>query len=232
MTERSITKPESVVAVIEGTIGVGKSTAIKSLIADAVSLSDFDEVIELPEPIKKEVLDDYISDMKSGNKKMRAWSFQMNTAIKRLHDYRRAKQLAKEKRGRLVVIDRGLYGNEAFARMQCKRGHFDAADLRLYEVEIGVHDGTLSAIRDDPIYQTIYLRCSPETAWKRTLARGDKAEVDGYNMQYMNDLYDAHEEVLAGQDVTVLDWENDDVVANGKVGVDLVTKILNSLHKQ
>src|ERR1700689_5053423 len=99
MTERSITKPESVVAVIEGMVGVGKSTAIKSLIADAISLSDFDEVIELPEPIKKEVLDDYISDMKSGNKKMRAWSFQMNTAVKRLHDYRRAKQLAQEKRG-------------------------------------------------------------------------------------------------------------------------------------
>jgi deoxyadenosine/deoxycytidine kinase len=237
MTTEYELKPESVVLVIEGTIGVGKSTAIKSLLAEVTNLSDFDEVVVVPEPIKKPVLDDYIADMKAGNKKLRAWSFQMNTAVKRLHDYERSKRLALEKRGRLVVIDRGLYGNEAFARMQCKRGHFDQTDLRLYETEIGVYDGTLDAIRDDPIFQTVYLHCTPNTSWKRTLTRGDAAEVDGYNEQYMEDLYEAHEAVLASaiaakRNVTVLDWENDAEVADGMINAELVKKILKAIHQQ
>jgi len=228
----SILGNKSVVLVIEGMIGVGKSTAVETLLRDAKSVSHFEEVIVLPEPIKKEVLDDYIRDMKDGNRKMRAWSFQMTTAVKRLHDYDKARRLARAKPNRLVVIDRGLFGNEAFARMQCKRGHFDEVDLHLYEVEIGVHDGSLERLRDDPIFQTVYLRATPETAWRRTLARGDKEEVGGYDLQYMQDLFDAHEEVLKGQNVVTLNWENDEAVENGKIEHKLLARILNTLVVQ
>lgn len=220
----------SVVLVIEGMIGVGKSTVVHTLLADARKATNFDEVIVIVEPINKEVLDDYIEDMKAGNKKLRAWSFQMNTAVKRLHDYETALRLANERPGRLVVIDRGLQGNEAFARMQCKRGNFDAHDLRLYEVEIGVHDGRLEKLRNHPLIQVVYLRCSPETAWRRTLARGDKEEVGGYDLQYMKDLYEAHEEVLMGKpNVLVLDWENDSDVVGGKIGKPLLDEIIRSI---
>jgi deoxyadenosine/deoxycytidine kinase len=228
--ERFFSPSKSVVVVLEGLIGAGKTTAVESLISLAKESGQFDEVIKIPEPIKKKVLDDYIKDMKTGNKKLRAWSFQMNTAVKRLHDYERAKSLALEKPRRLVIIDRGLYGNEAFARMQCKRGAFDGQDLLLYNEEIGVSDGSLATLQNDPIYKVLYLRCTPETAWRRTLARGDKEEVGGYDLQYMRDLYNAHEEVLANRKVTIIDWENDQVVNDGKINAKLLLDKIKEMN--
>jgi thymidylate kinase len=223
----------SAIVVLEGPIGVGKSTATSWLQTIALASNRFDEVVVIPEPIKKAVLDDYIRDMKSGNKKMRAWSFQMNTAVKRLHDYAQAKQLALSRKRRLVVIDRGLYGNEAFARMQCKRKLFDADDLYLYEVEIGVHDGSLKRLQNDARFQVFYLRCTPETAWRRTLARGDKEEVGGYDMAYMRDLFEAHEEILANKNVTIVDYELDDILEKGgMVGATNAYKILELIKQK
>jgi len=228
-TTRLEFQKKSVVVVIEGLIGAGKTTAVESLIAEAENSGLFSEVIKLSEPIKKKVLDDYIKDMKTGNRKHRAWSFQMNTAVKRLHDYERAKRLALEKPRRLIIIDRGLYGNEAFARMQCKRGAFDANDLELYNEEIGVNDGTLAALQNDPIYKVFYLRCTPETAWRRTLARGDKEEVGGYDLQYMRDLFEAHEQLLMrNANITLVDWESDQFVENGKINA---KSLLNTIKE-
>jgi thymidylate kinase len=151
----------------------------------------------------------------------------MNTALKRIYGNRQAKQLALEKPRRLVVVDRGLDGDRAFAEMQFKAGLFDAQQKAIYDEEIGVDDGSALAWRSEPGFCTVYLRCTPETAWRRVLMRNIPGEVASYSLKYLENLYDSHEFILAEDNVVVIDWDNDLDLVNGRLEDLVKTKILD-----
>jgi len=212
---------------LEGLIGAGKTTMIKSLLEDPLTLGTFDEVIQISEPLKAVTLKAYIKEMEKY-----ATMFQVITLVKRINLYERARRLATDKGRRLILIDRGLDGDQAFEFMQVKKGFIDAKGHEIYLEEIGYNDGSLEKWKNEPGFTTIYLRCSPETAWRRTLARNIKEEVEGYNLCYMQDLYDAHEATI-DPNAIVIDWEIDQPVDDDdKLSGNTLFKLLERIETQ
>lgn len=201
----------SEVHVIEGLISSGKSTLIRSLQKSAVTKEFFDEVVVFDEPIKRRTLNAYLADQPRY-----AFSFQTNVALKRVHMYKEAERMALERPRRLVLIDRGLDGDQAFALAQLRLEWIKPEDYSLYQEEIGVDDGSFEKAQQNPGFRVVYLRCDPRTSWKRTLKRGIVEETATYDENYMSTVFAAHEEMLGDKPhVTTLDWEQDRSVVGG-----------------
>ena len=109
MTEETFTDNGSRALVIEGGIGVGKTTLSKKIAERAIATGAFDRVIIKPEPISPFMLDAYLD-----NKKHYAPIFQHNILFKLLNIYRETEQELKKNSRLLVIIDRGLLGNLSF----------------------------------------------------------------------------------------------------------------------
>lgn len=208
MTTKKSFANGSEVHVIEALISAGKTTLIRSLKNSTAVKEHFDEVVVFDEPIKPRTLNAYLADQHRY-----AFSFQTNVALKRVHMYKEAKRLALEKPRRLILIDRGLDGDQAFALAQLRLKFIDEADYSLYQEEIGVDDGSLKQLQDEPGFRVVYLRCEPRTSWARTLKRGIVEETATYDEEYMETVFAAHEEMMAvNPSVTWLDWNKDRTV--------------------
>lgn len=184
------------VLVVEGLIGVGKSTLGRSL-KDFLSKRGID-VVWMPEPINYKLLDLYISD-----KERYAFPFQVIVARERIQMYREASRLIEE--GKIVIIDRGLPGDLAFAYMQKDKNFFTEKEFEVYQ----------SLVSETNIPEPdvmIYLDCTPETAWKRILQRGLSSEKTGYDLPYLKDLSESYEKSLASHKCLRIDWNESQLV--------------------
>ena len=211
--------------VVEGLISCGKTTLLKTILDSDIVRERFDEVILYPEPIKKKTLDIYL-----GNRADYALSFQVITLIKRLSNLKDIRRLLTEKKRRLILMDRGVLGDRAFETMQVNEGFFTETDHAYYMEEIGEYDGELAKLLADAMFRTIYLRCSPATAFRRLKMRGDPAEVAGYTLKYFEELYKAHEAILARPGIVQIDWENDRVIENSRLSADDVRGFLEKIN--
>lgn len=211
MTDKHTLPNGSQIRIIEGLISSGKSTLIRSLETSPAVREFFDDVVAFSEPIKQRTFEAYLSDQRRY-----AYSFQTNTALKRIQMRKDAKRVALEKPRRLVLIDRGLDGDQAFALSQLRLGLMDQADFSLYQEEIGVDDGSLEQLQEEPGFRVVYLKCSPLTSWARTLKRGNVSETATYDENYMETLFEAHEEMMEKNPlVLVKDWDEPRAVING-----------------
>jgi len=186
------------VIVLEGLIGVGKSTLGRSL--ESYLSKNGVEVIWMPEPVNSKLLDLYISDMTKY-----AFPFQVIIARERIQMYKEAKRYAEE--GKVVIIDRGLPGDLAFAYMQKDKGFFTEKEWEVYR----------DLISNDKIERPdaiIYLDCTSETAWRRIQQRGIFSEKNGYNRRYLKDLSDSYEKSLVNHKCFRIDWNEDQLVQN------------------
>jgi len=199
------------VVTIEGLIGCGKSVLVQSLRDSPAIFERFDDVVVFAEPIKPHTLHAYLD-----NQKKYAFSFQTNVALKRLFIVTEAKRLAHERPRCLVLIDRGIGGDQAFALAQLRLGFFGEEEYSLYREEIGADDGTLEALAAEPGFLTVYARCAPLTSWERTKKRANRDETKTYDEKYMKTIFDAHEEILK-QNAVVVDWDADKEIVNGKL---------------
>src|SRR5579885_882482 len=96
------------VAILEGLISAGKSTAGEEI---AKFVNDLGIPCRFfPEPLLPGLLDLFLSDQKTY-----AFSFQLTMLVKRQAIYREAFELAKQ--GYFCIIDRSLYGDYCFALM-------------------------------------------------------------------------------------------------------------------
>ena len=114
---------------IEGVIGVGKTTVGRSLekyLNDIGIRANF-----YPEYVNKELLAQYIGDMKRY-----AYAFQMIMLCKRIEIYRDAERYADT--GGVALIDRSIIGDMTFAKMQYDNGNFtkDEWESRLMAVSL------------------------------------------------------------------------------------------------
>lgn len=199
---------------IEGIIGVGKTTLGRSL---ERLLNDNDiETKFFPEYVNKELLDQYIGDMGKY-----AYSFQMIMLCKRIETYRQAEVFASK--GGVALIDRSIIGDMTFARMQKDNGNFTQSEFDIY----------LSLMKQDiQLVPTasIFLRCSPEIAIKRIMTRGIEAEINGYSIEYLKQLYNAYEKSVAECDNVkhiMIDWDDGTIIKDGYLTQDVARDILN-----
>lgn len=165
---------------LEGGIGHGKTTLGKSMV-------HFLESIGLkakfyPEYFNKQLLDQYLSNMKQY-----AYTFQLVMLSKRIAIYREAEEYAQT--GGIAIIDRSILGDMTFARMQRVKGFITETEWNIY------YDMLLQEVQLTPSV-TIFLDCTTKTALSRINKRGIKSEINSYDVDYMNDVHDAYMESM------------------------------------
>ena len=188
--------------IIEGLIGVGKSTFAK-ILAERLG----GEYLPEPDETTNPFLADYYADPKR-------WAYTMQvhllSARYRTHQYSQAKALYN--REGWTVLDRSYFGDACFARVQQTLGLFDE---REYESYFKLHKDMQTHI----LYPTvaIYLNATPETCARRINKRiseklGRKCE-DAIDLDYLR-LLDAEIQTmkkdLSGNTLSIdLDWNDD-----------------------
>jgi deoxyadenosine/deoxycytidine kinase len=165
--------------VLEGLIGVGKSTLGKSLEA---TLNDIGiSATFLTEFVSNDLLEQYVSDMSKY-----AYTFQMIMLSKRLEIYREAQRRAMQ--GEVVLVDRSLVGDYVFALLHFRYGNISEEEFQLYCTML---------YSEKPIEPTatLFLQADVPTCISRAAKRGRKSE-DAYDRQYFDALSSTYEEVF------------------------------------
>lgn len=205
------------IIIIEGIIGVGKTTLCKSLHNFLTELGH--DVVWFPEKIPSSLISLYISDMKRY-----AFPFQVMVAQSRALDLSRACELAKM--GKIVIMDRSLLGDCAFALMQKEKGYFTDAEFEAY---LGVVS-TGQPVSSPPLH-ILYLESSPETAFERMKKRGNKDEIDGYTLDYFKELSATYARMIehGEEKITTLPWSDRNIADGVLANDEICTEILNLL---
>lgn len=200
---------------LEAKISAGKSTLGKSMEAFLSKAGFRAKFYE--EPVSEHLLNLYLSDMKKY-----AFSFQLVIIERRIQIHKEATLFAQS--GGIAIIDRGVYGDLAFAHMQRNAGLFTDQEWSTYNAEI--EDQKL----DDP-YIIVYLDCSTETALRRVKVRGNQSEINTYTPDYMDRLEAAHQESLKDFDGVLLhlNWEDDQPVFEHHLSQEVVRKTLKTI---
>lgn len=179
--------------IIEGLIGVGKSTLGSSI--EHYLNSIYISCKFFPEYTNKSLLDQYISDMSKY-----AFTFQLFMLSKRIEIYRQAEEFSKT--GGISIIDRSIFGDMAFAYMQKKKGFISESEWKIYL------DIMKQEIQLEPT-AIIFLDCNLDSCLERLNKRGDKVEISGYNKNYYESLNDAYEYIMNNYNntkLTKIDW--------------------------
>lgn len=213
------------VLIIEGAIGVGKSTLAKEIAKRATESGLFDRVHIFKEPISPQMLRAYLKD-----KKRFAAIFQHNILFKMLNIYREAEKLVRDNERLLVIIDRGLIGNLSFAEMQHSEKIFDEVDYKLYLEEFEVDDGFGKKWSKHPQFVTIYLRCEPDVAFERMKKRGIKEEIDSYTIEYFQNLHTVQDKNLSQGGIPWVGWCDDELNEDGTLKIQAVDRVLDYLQ--
>ena len=113
--------PKPQIYIIEGCIGTGKSTLIESTLKyGELIFGQFAQIVVIREAIYTPFLDMYLK-----NKKTMAFPFQVCMARDRIEAMRMAQR--HYRKGRIVLVDRGIPGDIAFAKLHQKAGNIGAS---------------------------------------------------------------------------------------------------------
>lgn len=185
--------------IIEGNIGVGKST-FSRILADAfITREKRAEYLIEPDDKMNPFLAAYYADPKGT-----AYKMQMHLLHRRFRDTRYAQVAAIDGRG-WYILDRSYYGDICFAHVQSRLGLFTEAENDSY---LAAHRNMREFI--EPPTVALFLHASPETCNSRIRKRARNCEPGielGY-LQALQDEIDKLECVLSGRcKVLSLDWE-------------------------
>jgi deoxyadenosine/deoxycytidine kinase len=205
---------KGIVIVLEGLIGVGKTTLGQSLLKyfqnAGIKCKFFKEFINKP-----------LLDMYLGDKAKYAFHFQSIMIRERINIYKKAVKFARK--GGLAIIDRGIAGDRAFAKMQDDNGFFTETEYTVYK----------SLIEEEKITSpdiTLYLKTDPKIAYERMQKRGNEAEKQSYTLKYFEDLHIAHMDIFKEEtnlSVTEFDWNEEQEINNLLLGEREVRNFLN-----
>jgi deoxyadenosine/deoxycytidine kinase len=171
--------------IIEGNIGVGKSTFAR-LLADALRARGVRaEYLPEPDETTNPFLADYYADP-AGN----AYKMQMHLLHQRFKSTRYAQAAALAGKG-WYILDRSYYGDICFANVQVADGYFKPAEIQSY---LDAHRNMREFI--EPPTCAIFLKATPETCLRRIGVRNRNCEA-GIPLSYLRAL-DKEIKSLAG----------------------------------
>lgn len=166
---------------IEGNIGAGKTTLIRTL---KERYKDNDKVVFLEEPLNRwnDFTDDYGETILSKfyeDQEEYAFKFQVMAFVTRCDMLKRA---IKEHEGKTIIVERCLESDkEIFCKMLYDLGKMSKMEYDLYN--------ELFKLNDIKVDELIYLNTTPEEAYKRTLKRNRPGEVIEKNYFRLLDTY-------------------------------------------
>lgn len=201
---------------IEGIIGVGKTTLGKSL-EDFLNKNGLKAKF-FPEYVNKKLLGQYISNMPKY-----AYGFQMFMLAKRIETYRQAELFAST--GGIALIDRSILGDNTFCDMQLQNGNITPEEYQIY-LDVMKHEIQLTPSA------SIYLRCSTDISLERIKKRGIKEEINGYSVEYLQQLNDAYENTISkcnNVKHVIIDWNNPQDIVDGRLSDIFILSILDFL---
>lgn len=180
--------------VLEGLIGIGKSTLGHSLAKYLNSIGYNTKFFH--EFVNNELLSLYISNMEKY-----AFSYQVIMAKERIRIYEEAR--LHSECGGISIIDRSLIGDVAFATMQRDKGFIS-------EIEWDVYRNILESERKFEPFATVFLKGTPQHAYEQMLKLSLPSEIDGYNLEYLEELDQSYHRVMSEMhtDVITIPWGN------------------------
>lgn len=185
---------------VEGNIGTGKSTFLKMI------ETHYPECQVIYEPVDtwtsfrdKEgvnILGHFYRDPKRY-----AYTFQNIAFISKIE---KLSEIDKEK---TVFIERSIWSDKNIFAKNCYMSGL-MNDIE-YQVYLRWFDWIEANANKPEVLNFLYLKCSPETSYKRVNIRG-RAEESGLGLDYLSEIHIRHEEWLADEkNVTVVDAELD-----------------------
>lgn len=202
--------------VIEGIIGVGKTTLGNSLENYLNSVGIKCKFYK--EYFNDDLLNQFISDMKTY-----AYFFQMMMLMKRIEIYKEAEEFAKL--GGVSFIDRSLVGDMTFAKMHYENGNISDNEFNIYNNFIKKENLLVPSA-------CIYLQCNTNTSITRVKNRGHESEINGYDIDYLTNLKNMYDRVMTDSTnikVINLDWNNSIKLINNMIAEEDLLKIINLL---
>jgi deoxyadenosine/deoxycytidine kinase len=223
----SLFQQKGMIIVIEGIIGVGKSTLSKQL-CDHYKSQGL-KCKYFPEHVNLEFLNLFISDMKKY-----AFAFQMYMLERRLEMIRQSEEFILRTNG-VAILDRSLHGDYTFGLLHRLNGNMTDEEWNIYEQKV---KSIYMIIRPKKV---IYLDASIDTCLERCKKRDRKGE-NNYTAEYFKNLRDCYLQAIDNydQDILVkLDWNQDGIelerviqaVENEQPQVVLIDEIENLWHQ-
>lgn len=199
---------------IDGGIGAGKSTLIKTIQAEVMRRGY--RVLACPEPV------DEWQTVSSGEKSLFqnfyenpnefAFPFQVLVCLTRLRQQRDAEHAIAKGHVDVAVIERSIVSEQVFRRSLSE--HF--TDLQTSVLS------TLDATAIPPASLVVYLRTTPECCFGRISQRARTGE-DGIQMEYLSRLHTEHERAFNTSANVILDGDAD-VGVHGKWAADILAR--------
>lgn len=162
---------------VEANIGAGKSTLLPKL-AEKLGFKQIQEPVD--DPVFLELLEDFTTNPHNTEKRLK---FQQYITE------RRAKLLEGIPDGD-YLIERSLFSDLVFSQVNMLGMERPSGEYLAYYYDI------IDRLKDYPhVDAVIYLRTSPEVAYRRMLSRGREAE-NGTPLEYLEDLSRYHDASL------------------------------------
>jgi deoxyadenosine/deoxycytidine kinase len=182
---------------VEGNIGVGKSTTVEIL---KNNIDDSDIIYE-PVQMWKDVgiLQKFYEDPEKY-----AYIFQNFSLISRM---KKTEEKLKSSNAKYIFHDRSLDTDKhVFEKMLYDSKKISEMEHKMYNLWC---DFYYEYIRPNTNNGIIYLRCSPETAYKRIQKRGRQEEMN-ISIEYLRELHRYHEEwLINNNNVLIIDCDRD-----------------------
>jgi deoxyadenosine/deoxycytidine kinase len=184
----------SVIVSVEGNIGSGKSTFVKSMEAAFAKKGVANmKMVFVQEPVNEwtQIKDNDGVDMLTkfyGNQEKYAFAFQMMAYISRLSLLKRAYE--ENSKNTIIVTERSVYTDRyVFAKMLYDSKKIEEVEYQIYLKWFN------EFINELPVFAMVYLHTTPEVSHARVLKRAREGEA--IPLEYLKECFQYHEDWLS-----------------------------------
>jgi len=201
--EEILSKRKNITIVsVDGLMGAGKSTLL-----DYISkYDDNSSIIIYKENLDKWREDENLLKLYYDDPKRYSTIFQINVLTTKIMDII---DIIKNNDNKIIIIERSpLLDKEFFAKIRKDFGYISNSEWNVYENIYNLYE-LLGVINPDFM---VYLKTSPKIAFNRVKNR-NRNEEDGLKLDYLEEMYSKHEEILYRKN-NVLVYDVSDEVEN------------------